>query len=180
MNDILSKIRSDVAAYAEAERCRVGASFWLRMMTVTPGFQFVLSYRIQEMLVRIPFLGRILRRIVWWLSCIVFGAEIAMAAKIDGGLYIPHPYGIVIGRSQIGANVSIMQNVTIGTKRIEDRSVPVIEPGVVLGAGCCVLGAVVVGRDSAVGANSVVLSSLPAGSVAVGVPARIMQSVASP
>jgi len=180
MHDVLSKIRSDIAAYAKAERCHAGLSFWLRMILVTPGFQFVLCYRLEELLLRIPVLGRVLRRLVWWLSCLVFGAEIAMAAEIDGGLYIPHPYGIVIGRSRIGADVCIMQNVTIGTKHIEDRSIPVIEAGVVLGAGCCVLGEVVVGAGSAVGANAVVLASLPPNSVAVGVPAKIVQPTASP
>lgn len=176
MRDILGKIHMDGAAYAKAELCQANTAFWLRMVLVTPGFQFVLSHRLQEMIVRLPLIGRALRRLLWWLTCLIFGSEIAMAATIGGGLYIPHPYGIVVGRSTVGRRVSILQNVTIGTKRVEDRTVPVIEDGVTLGAGCAVLGQVVIGADSAVGANSVVLNDLPAGSVAVGVPARIINA----
>lgn len=180
MRDILGYIRADIAAYAAAERCQANLLFWLRMVLVTPGFQFVLSYRVQQALVRVPLVGRLLRRLLWWLTCVVYSAEIAMAAQISGGFYIPHPYGIVIGRSRIAARVSIMQNVTIGTKRIVDRSEPVIESDVVLGAGCVILGDVVIGAGSAVGANAVVTTSLPAGSVAVGVPARVMTSASPP
>ncbi|WP_199091299.1 serine O-acetyltransferase EpsC [Bosea sp. ASV33] len=164
----------DLQAYARAERCEPKLSFRLRMFLVTPGFQFVLSHRLQEGLVAIPFVGRIARRLVWWLTCLVFGAEIAMAATIEGGLYIPHPYGIVIGRSRIGRNVSIMQNVTVGTKSVWELAVPEVGDDVVLGAGAVVLGQVSLGNGSALGANAVVLSDLPAGSVAVGVPARVV------
>ena len=173
---VLAKIRMDIEAYARAERCEPNAAFWLRMVLVTPGFQFVLSHRFQEALLAIPVLGRIVRRVVWWLTCLLFGAEIAMAATIQGGLYIPHPYGIVVGRAQIGRRVSIMQNVTIGTKSVFELATPEIGDDVVLGAGSVVLGQVRLGAGSAIGANAVVLSDVPPGAVAVGAPARAMSS----
>jgi serine O-acetyltransferase len=162
----------DIEAYARAERCEPNCPFRLRMFLVTPGFQFVLSHRLQEAVVGVPFVGRIVRRLIWWLTCLVFGAEIAMAATIEGGLYIPHPYGIVIGRSVIGRNVSIMQNVTVGTKSVWELAVPEIGDDAVLGAGSVVLGDVRIGPGSVLGANAVALANVPAGSVAVGAPAR--------
>jgi serine O-acetyltransferase len=61
---------------------------------------------------------------------------------------------------------------TVGTAR--DNGHPVIEDDVLLGAGARVLGPVRVGRNAVIGANAVVLSDIPADSVAVGVPARVV------
>lgn len=174
MQRLLVKLRKDVAAYAAAERCEPNLGFWLRMLLFTPGFQLVLSIRVQEGLRAIPVIGRGVRLPVWWATCIVHRCEIAKAATIEGGLYIPHPYGIVIGQCIIGENVAIMQHVTVGTKHIQDRSIPVIGDRVVLGAGCAVLGSVSIGADCRVGANAVVLDDLPPNCVAVGVPARVV------
>lgn len=50
----------------------------------------------------------------------------------------------------------------------------VIESNAMLGAGCCVLGSAVVGEGSIIGANAVVTADKPAGSVVVGLSARII------
>jgi serine O-acetyltransferase len=122
---------------------------------------------------KIPIVGRLLRRIVWWANCRMFSAEIAIVTEIAGGLYVPHPYGIVIGSASIGRGVTILQNVTIG-KRGDEENDPVIEDGVELFAGAVVIGPVRLGRNSKVGANSVVISDVPEGATAVGSPARII------
>jgi serine O-acetyltransferase len=144
------------------------------MFLLTPGFQFVLARRVQELLYHIPVVGRLLRRIAWWLTCLVFGSELAIGCKIGGGLYIPHPFGIVVGISDIAKNVTILQNVTIGHKNRSDRSEPRIEDGVFLSAGAVIVGDITIGRESVVGANSVVTCSMPPNSLAVGIPAKIL------
>jgi serine O-acetyltransferase len=52
----------------------------------------------------------------------------------------------------------------------------VIEDGVYIAAGAKILGDVVIGRGSVVGANAVVLESLPEKCVAVGVPAKVIRT----
>ena len=173
-NSILEKIRCDFRHYARRESVPIDAKFLIRTVLLSPGLQFVLALRFQEILHRIPLLGRPLRRVAWWMTCRSFGSEIGLAASVDGGLYIPHPYGIVIGVCTIGRDVTILQNVTIGRKGRSDPGGPRIEDGAWLAAGAVVLGDITIGRNSIVGANSVVMHSVPADSMAVGIPARVL------
>lgn len=53
-------------------------------------------------------------------------------------------------------------------------NVPIIGDGVLLGAGCCILGDVKIGDGAKIGANAVVLCDVPDGATAVGIPARII------
>lgn len=171
---IREKIKSDARHYARREGVPVDGKFLLRIVLLSPGFQFVLALRFQEFLYLIPVIGRPLRRVFWWMTCRSFGSEIGLAASIDGGLYIPHPYGIVVGVSTIGRDVTILQNVTIGRKGRSDPGGPRIEDGAWLAAGAVVLGDITIGQNSIVGANSVVMNSVPADSMAVGIPARVL------
>jgi serine O-acetyltransferase len=107
------------------------------------------------------------------------GIEIHPSAEIGTNLVIVHPVGIVIGGfCNIGKNVQIQQGVTLGYRRgpIPGDGHPIIEDDVVIGAGAKVLGPVTIGRGSVIGANSVVLVSVPPFALAVGVPARIIPS----
>lgn len=122
----------------------------------------------------------------WWchrrllLSC---GADIGIEAQIGGGLRMPHPIGIVIGdKTRIGSRAYIMQGATLGGvagKRAADgSSQPRLGDDVLIGAGARVLGPVTVGSGSIIGANAVVTSDIPADSVAVGIPARVIKQKA--
>ncbi len=168
-----AKISQDLRHYARQERVALNASFVVRMFLFTPGFQFVFLRRLQEIVVKIPIVGRILRRILWWLACCIYGSEIGLATKVGGGLYIPHPYGIVLGICTVGSDVAVMQNVTVGRRRPDDDGAAIIGDRALLSAGCVVLGAVSVGEGAIVAANSVLLSDVPPGAIAVGLPARI-------
>lgn len=148
----------------------------LRLAALSPGFQFVSVYRLVQASKQIPVLGRILWPVLWVIKCNVFRCEISIDAQISGGLYIPHPYSIVVGRSVIGSNVTILQNVTVGVTSPKDKRSPYIGDGVFIGAGACVLGGVRIGRGAVVGANSVVLSDVGDGVVVVGAPARSLGS----
>lgn len=148
---------------------------WLRLLLLTPGFQFVFLLRVQRGVGRIPLVGSLLRRIVWYITTMMFSCDVDPQAKIGTGFYTPHPTGIVIGGGVvIGANASVLQNVTLGRGRRDLEEAPVIGEGTEIGCGAAVLGAITIGAGAKIGANSVVLRDVPPGAVAVGSPARIL------
>ena len=167
-------VRRDLALFAYHESTPLTPAFAVRMVLLTQGFQFVLARRIQDALARIPVVGRPLRRIWWWWTCRKFGSEIAIGCTVAAGLYIPHPYGIVVGVCTIEENVVILQNVTIGSRHSHSPGHARIGRGAYLSAGAAIIGAVTIGEGAMIGANAVVLRDVPVGAVAVGVPARIV------
>ncbi len=103
----------------------------------------------------------------------VTGADIPLRTQIGGGLIMPHPNGIVIHPDAvIGPNCLFFQQATIGVSR--KPGVPKLGGHVRLGAGARIIGGIEVGDGAAVGANAVVLRDVPPGTLAVGVPARIV------
>lgn len=108
------------------------------------------------------------------LSCdIGYGASIA-----DSCQFYHNGLGCVIhDKSQVGDGCILFQNVTLGSAwrgGVCEDEAPVIESNVLLGAGCCILGPVVVGHDSIIGANAVVTTDIPPGSTVVGPHSRII------
>ncbi|RYD43477.1 MAG: hypothetical protein EOP85_10110 [Verrucomicrobiaceae bacterium] len=81
MRAVLHRVSEDIAIYARIERVPVTVAFVLRLLLITPGFQFVLSRRVQELLAEVPLVGRVLRRVHWWLTCLIFSAELALSEK---------------------------------------------------------------------------------------------------
>lgn len=122
--------------------------------------------------------GRIAAKFLTWLNFFLFGIEIDSRCTIGPGCYLPHPNGTVIGAHSIGSGALIYQQVTLGarTPRVDQGGRPKIGNNVILGAGAKVLGEIIVGDDSIVGPNSVVLESLPARVTALGVPAVIIKT----
>lgn len=109
----------------------------------------------------------------------VSGAEIPLNSKIGEGVRFLHPNGVVIHPdAHISNGCIIMQQVTIGVKSGTGDDVPHLEPGVEVGAGAKILGPITIGANSVIGANAVVVHSVPPGSIVVGIPARIIGSVA--
>jgi len=105
----------------------------------------------------------------------VTGAEIPLGTRIGGGLLLPHPNGIVIHPdADIGPNCLIFQQVTLGGG---DDGAPRIGGHVDIGSGAKILGSVIIGDHSQIGANAVVLTDVPAYATAVGIPARIIEAV---
>lgn len=106
----------------------------------------------------------------WW--SVVTGADIPLNCRIEGGLMLPHPNGIVIHpEAHIGPNCLLFQQVTIG---MGNGGVPRIGGHVDVGAGAKIVGGVTVGNHAKIGANAVVVRDVPEGATAVGVPARIV------
>jgi serine O-acetyltransferase len=122
-----------------------------------------------------------------WASGVIerrYGCYINVRAQIGIGLKLPHPVGIVIGEGVvIGGRCTIYQHVTLGGRRLGDwqaAKYPLLGDDVVVFCGAAVLGAIHIGDAVTIGANSVVLTPIPAGSVAVGAPARVLDQVPPP
>jgi serine O-acetyltransferase len=121
--------------------------------------------------------ARIIQAGIFLIFNAVLPAEVAIGARTS---YAHGGVGVVLNSNvSIGDHVLISHGVTIGGRSRQKRY-PVIEDDVYIGAGAKVLGDLVVGHHSIIGANSVVLSSIPPHSVAVGMPARVVQSDIDP
>ena len=111
-----------------------------------------------------------------YLNQVIFGIEISPRCAIGPGIFFPHTSGTVIGASKIGRDVTIFQGVTLGARQIDmsyDLSLrPELGDYVVVGAGAKVLGGISLGDNVKVGANSVLLRSVPANATVAGIPAR--------
>lgn len=105
----------------------------------------------------------------------VYGIEIPYTATIGRGVIVEHQGGIVVhGASVIGEGSIIRQNCTLGLRSLDRLDeAPMIGKRVNIGAGAVIIGRVTIGDDAAIGANAVVMHDVPAGALAVGVPAEV-------
>lgn len=108
----------------------------------------------------------------------VYGIEIPYTATIGRGVIVEHQGGIVVhGASVIGDGSIIRQNCTLGLRSLDRLDeAPIIGKRVNIGAGAVIIGRVTIGDDAAIGANAVVMCDVPAGALAVGVPAIVKPS----
>jgi serine O-acetyltransferase len=122
-------------------------------------------------------------RMIAQLSRFLTGIEIHPGARIGERLFIDHGMGVVIGETAIiGNDVTLYQDVTLGgiapsinsKAQVNVKRHPTLEDGVIVGAGAQVLGDIVIAAGARVGANAVVIKDVPANSVVVGIPARIV------
>lgn len=104
------------------------------------------------------------------------GIEIHPGAVIGRRFFIDHGMGVVIGETCIiGNNVTLYQGVTLGgTGKERGKRHPTLEDNVLVATGAKVLGSIVVGENSKVGAGSVVLKSVPANATVVGIPGKVV------
>lgn len=104
------------------------------------------------------------------------GVDMHPAARLGRGIMLDHATGIVIGETAVVEDdVSILHAVTLGGTGNEtgDRH-PKIRRGVLLSAGCKIIGNIEVGEGAKVGAGSVVLANVPPHVTVAGVPAKIV------
>jgi serine O-acetyltransferase len=122
--------------------------------------------------IQIPILPRLISQISRLLTMI----EIHPGAKIGKRFFIDHGAGVVIGETTvIGDDVTIYQGVTLGgTGKEKGKRHPTIGNNVVVGAEAIVLGNIIIGDNSRVGAAAVVTKSVPPNSTVVGNPARVV------
>ena len=151
----------------------------LGVVFLYPTFHVMFFYKIGNIFWRynLKFLGRM----IMYFARIFTGIEIHPAAKIGNNFFMDHGLGIVIGETaEIGENVTIYQGVTLGgimpsieseLQRNQKRH-PTIGNNVIIGSGAQILGAIKVGDNARIGANSVVSRDVPPNVTVAGVPAR--------
>ena len=169
MNEFLdSIIKRDPAAKSK-----------LSVILTYPGAKAVFFHRIANFFSIAKF--HLIARIISQFSRFLTGIEIHPNAKIGKNLFIDHGMGVVIGEtSDIGDNVTIYHMATLGgiapsINSDDQRNIkrhPTLQENVVVGSGAQILGPVVVGKNSKIGANAVVTKDVPENAVMVGIPAK--------
>lgn len=147
----------------------------LEIIFCYPGFHALIFHRIASAMWENGFY--FLARFISHISRFLTGIEIHPGAKIGKRFFIDHGLGVVIGETtEIGDDVTIYQGVTLGgtsTKKVKRH--PTIGNRVVIGAGAKVLGNIMIGDDSRIGAGSVVVKDIPPDSTVVGIPGKIVK-----
>jgi serine O-acetyltransferase len=129
-------------------------------------------YRVRPALLRKPL--SLLYKVLYKVIQIITGIELPCEVPIGAGFVIEHSGGIVVsGFARFGAHCRIRNGVVIGLARVNDPCAPQFGDHVDIGAGAKVLGNIRIGDNVLIGANAVVITDVPANSIAVGVPAVI-------
>ena len=163
--DIEFAFKSDPAARTKFE-----------ILLTYSGVHALAFYRFSHFLAkkRLKLLARLISQFAKFLT----GIEIHPNAKIESGIFIDHGFGVVIGETAtVEEGVTIYHGVTLGGtgKDKGKKRHPTVKKGAIIGSGAKILGNIVIGENAKIGANSVVLKSVPPNSTAVGVPAKIIK-----
>lgn len=173
-------VRGDLYRYGSG----VSITSFIRHYLFTPGFRYTFWMRLANYLQKRGMVWRpsyYLSRAMLHRCGIKYGISIPYNTRIDPGLYIGHHGGIVLHYQVVmGRDGNINHDVTVGVKYGgKNPGVPVIGDRVYLGPGCRIIGGVHLGNDVAVGANAVVVESVPDGGVVIGVPGRLISTKGS-
>ncbi|MCE9619588.1 MAG: serine O-acetyltransferase [Planctomycetes bacterium] len=167
-------MRSLIQAYKKSDP---SAQSSIEILLLYPGIKALAIYRMAHFLfeLKVPFFPRALAEFSRWLT----GIEIHSGAKIGRNFMIDHGMGVVIGETaQIGDDVILYHGVTLGgVSLVPGKRHPTIGNRVVIGAGAKVLGNITIGDDSRIGANSVVVESVPPNSTIVGLYGKAQKRV---
>ncbi len=168
---LLNAIREEIRTVMERDPA---ATSPLVVALCYPGLHAVWAHHMQHRLwcagFRLP--ARLLSQITRFWT----GIEIHPGARLGRRLFIDHGMGVVIGETAvIGDDVTLYQGVTLGgTGKETGKRHPTLRDGVFVGNNANILGNIVIGENSRVGAGSVVVRDVPPDSTVVGVPAHIV------
>ena len=154
----------------------------LSIILTYPGVKAVFFHQISNFFYKAGFdlIARIISQTIRFFT----GIEIHPGAKIGKNLFIDHGMGVVIGEtSEIGDNVTIYHNVTLGgsspsidsERQRHEKRHPTIGNDVVIGSGAQIIGPIKVGNNSRIAANAVVVKDVPENATMVGIPARAVK-----
>lgn len=140
----------------------------------SPGLHAIWVYRLAHGLWLRPG-AKPVARVLSTLARAVTGVEIHPGAVIGRRFFIDHGMGVVVGATaEVGDDVMLYHAVTLGGRSLAKvKRHPTVGDRVTIGAGARLLGAIYVGDDAQIGANSVVVKDVPPGAVATGIPARV-------
>lgn len=128
---------------------------------------------VRSKLLRAPL--SLLYRVLNKLTQILFGMKLDYTVKVGRRVKLEHFGGMILGAREIGDDVVLRQNTTLGIRSTADLNAkPTLGQRVDVGAGAVIVGNIRIGDNSIIGANSVVFSNIPENSVVMGVPARII------
>jgi serine O-acetyltransferase len=169
---MFGRIRADIKATLARDPA---AKNGLQVALLYSGLHAIWAYRLSHALNAqgLNFVARALSQLARWVT----GVEIHPAAEIGERFFIDHGMGIIIGETAvIGDDCLLYQGVTLGgTGNESGKRHPTLGDRVVVGAGAKVLGNIVIGADTRIGANSVVLHNVPPHSTVVGIPGKIVR-----
>jgi len=162
--------REDIRA---AQKRDPAAKSFLEIVLLYPGLHALIYYRVAHALykARLFFPARLISQLARFAT----GIEIHPGAVIGRRFFIDHGMGVVIGETTvIGDDVLLYQGTTLGgTGIVTGKRHPTIGNSVVIGAGAKVLGNIMIGDNSYIGANAVVVKDVPPNSTVVGIPGKI-------
>lgn len=147
-----------------------------------PSVHAVFFHRIAHWLYRrrIAVLPRLISQVARFMTG---GIEIHPGATIGRRFFIDHGSGVVIGETtEIGNDVMLYHQVTLGatgwwrTDGGRTKRHPTIEDDVVIASGANILGPVIIGARSKIGALALVSEDVPPDSVVVGPRARLLSA----
>lgn len=171
---MFKNIRQDIKVVFERDPA---ARSVIEILLCYPGFHALFFYRLSNWLWRnrLFLLGRFVSHIGRFFT----GVEIHPGATIGKGFFIDHGMGVVIGETaEIGENVTLYHGVTLGGASWQKgKRHPTLEDNVVVGAGAKILGPFKVGKNSIIGAGSVVVREVPPYSTVIGIPGRVVHRV---
>ena len=169
---IFEGIRKDIRGIKERDPAARNS---LEILLLYSGLHAIMMHRLAHWFYthRCFFLARLISQ----LSRFFTGIEIHPGAKLGHGILIDHGMGVVIGETAtVADNCTIYQGVTLGgTGKEKGKRHPDLEEGVMVGSGAKILGPLTIGAGAKIASGAVVLSSVPAGCTAVGVPARVVR-----
>ena len=165
-------LRADIRA---AKNNDPAARNGFEILLTYSGVHALMWYRLARFFHRIKL--KLIARMISQFARFLTGIEIHPAAKIEGGVFIDHGSGVVIGETaEVHKGTVIYQGVTLGgTGKERGKRHPTIMENVTLSAGAKVLGGFTVGKGAKIGAGAVVLKEVPPYATVVGIPARIVR-----
>lgn len=166
-----NRIKEDIGVVFEQDPA--ARSYWEVVLTYS-GLHAVWAHRIAHYFFKNKWF--FLARLISQVSRFFTGIEIHPGAVIGRRFFIDHGMGVVIGETCIiGNDVTLYQGVTLGgTGKERGKRHPTLEDGVLVATGAKVLGSIVIGENSKVGAGSVVLKNVPPDSTVVGIPGKVV------
>lgn len=147
----------------------------LEVLLAYPGVHALLLHRLAHGFWRRRW--RVAARLISHFARMITSIEIHPGARIGRRFFIDHGTGVVIGETAcVGDDCTIYHGVTLGgTTWSQGKRHPTLGNGVMVGAGAKILGALDIGDNAMVGANSVVIRDVPAGRTVVGIPAKVVR-----